>query len=63
VQNMVHIAALLSILHFMLSEKADISIPLVYGAILLSLLLIRVIVRRHKQGALLKRLKLQQHRF
>lgn len=60
-QNMVHIAALLSILHFMLSEKADIAIPLAYGAALLALQLIRVIVYRHKQDALLKRLRLQHH--
>jgi len=59
--NTVHIAALLSILHFVLSEKADISAPLVYGLILLFLQLIRGIVRRRKQDALLKRLKLQHH--
>jgi methionine sulfoxide reductase heme-binding subunit len=59
--NTVHIAAYLSILHFALSEKADISTPLVYGLILLFLLLIRVITRRIKQKVLLKRLKLQHH--
>jgi sulfoxide reductase heme-binding subunit YedZ len=57
--NMVHIAALLSILHFLLSEKADITTPLVYALILLFLQLIRFIVSRRKQDALLKRLKLQ----
>lgn len=48
----VHVVALLSILHFVLSEKADISRALFYGIILIVLLAIRGVVRnKNKQGA------------
>ena len=46
----VHAIALLSILHFVLSEKADISSPLFYGIILLVLLVVRGIFRNKKNG-------------
>ncbi|MGR9116583.1 MAG: sulfite oxidase heme-binding subunit YedZ [Gammaproteobacteria bacterium] len=44
----VHVIALLSILHFALSEKADFSDPLFYGVILLALLVVRGVVRNKK---------------
>jgi methionine sulfoxide reductase heme-binding subunit len=58
--NLVHTAALLSIMHFVFSEKVDISIPLFYGAFLLFLQIIRIIYNKRKQNALLKRLNLQR---
>ena len=45
----VYVAALLGILHFALSEKADLSDPLFYAAILLALLVIRGISRNGRK--------------
>lgn len=58
--NFVHTAALLSIGHFVFSEKVDISVPLYYGAFLLLLQVIRIIFNKRKQTALIK-LKRPQH--
>jgi sulfoxide reductase heme-binding subunit YedZ len=57
--NFVHTAALLSIAHFVFSEKVDISIPLTYGAFLVCLQVSRIILNKRKQIALLKRPHLQ----
>lgn len=59
--NFVHTAALLSIGHFIFSEKVDISIPLYYGAFLLFLQVIRIIFNKRKQMALIKRPQPLQH--
>ena len=45
----VYVAALLGILHFALSEKADLSDPLFYAVILLALLVIRGISRNGRK--------------
>jgi sulfoxide reductase heme-binding subunit YedZ len=50
---------LLSIAHFVFSEKVDISIPLTYGAFLVCLQVSRIILNKRKQIALLKRPHLQ----
>lgn len=47
----VHAIALLCILHFALSEKADISNPLLYGLILLALLIIRGLFNNKKAAS------------
>ncbi|MGR9045430.1 MAG: sulfite oxidase heme-binding subunit YedZ [Gammaproteobacteria bacterium] len=46
----VHVIALLSVLHFAVSEKADISNPLFYGIIVLILLVVRGVVRNKKKS-------------
>ncbi|PKM11821.1 MAG: sulfoxide reductase heme-binding subunit YedZ [Gammaproteobacteria bacterium HGW-Gammaproteobacteria-3] len=44
----VYVIAFLSLLHFLLSEKADFREPLFYGIILIALLLVRGVVRNRK---------------